>query len=79
MSPEEKIAGAAEIIVSEVIRRGSHISLSEATELAKTLYQFWSERVQLRHLKPGDVAQHLRDRYDGHPYIGEAPSEPRTD
>lgn len=63
MTLEEKIAGAAEIIVTELARRGSHVPLSEAVQIAKTLYAFWHDRVQAD-IKPGEIARRFRTRYE---------------
>jgi hypothetical protein len=67
MTKEEKIAGAAEIVVAEFARRGNVISLPDAAAIASKLYGFWFDRVQLHNLKPGEIAQHFRSRYAGHP------------
>lgn len=73
MTDEEKIAGAAEIIVTEEARRGGFISLPEATHLAKLLYEFWTHKHDNLELKPGDIAKHFRERYQEVPEdLGEA-------
>jgi hypothetical protein len=65
MTVEEKIAGAAEILQTELARRGTAITLPEAVQMARVLYDFWSDRVRVRaNLAPGEVAQRFRERYE---------------
>lgn len=63
MTDEEKIAGAAEMIKAELGRRGQHIAIDQATEIAKQLFNFYQQRVEIHHLPPGQVVQRLRQRY----------------
>lgn len=80
MTDEEKIAGAAEIIVASAKTRGEHISLHDATVTAKKLYDFWRGSVHALNLKPGDIAQHHRERYherdDSHAIRSDATQPP---
>jgi hypothetical protein len=65
MTPEEKVAGAAEILQTELVRRGTAVTLPEAVAMARVLYNFYTDRVQVANgLQPGDVAQRFRERYE---------------
>jgi hypothetical protein len=66
MTIEEKIAGAAEILQTELARRGTAVTLPEAVQMARVLYYFWSERWVLidNGMAPGEVAQRFRERYE---------------
>lgn len=78
MTDAEKIAGAAELIQQSAAQRGEFISPFDATKLAKQLYELWTERVQVLNLKPGDIAQHFRERYNerDNPYTPDASESP---
>jgi hypothetical protein len=64
MTDEEKIAGAAEIIRDRLGRQGTYVSIDQAAHLAKQLYGFWSERIQIHDLPAGEVAQRMWERYE---------------
>ena len=65
MTAEEKIAGAGEILQTELARRGTAITLPEAVQMARVMYSFYTDRVQVANgLKPGEVAQRFRERYE---------------
>lgn len=68
MTTEEKIAAGAEFLVSEMARLGTPISLPDAMHIAKQMYKLWHDRIQIRDLAPGEVAQRLRKRYTDREY-----------
>jgi len=59
----DKIKGAADLIQSELAKRGHFISDADAYTLARRLYALWSDRHEIVNLPAGEIAQKHRERY----------------
>lgn len=64
MTDAEKIQIAADMIHDELYRRGTPVTADVALHLARRLYDIWHQRVEPLQLKPGEVAQRFRERYE---------------
>lgn len=60
-----RIQIAADLIADEMYKRGAPISLADCLSIARRLHEIWEQRVAGQDLKPGDVAQRFRERYEG--------------
>jgi hypothetical protein len=70
MTDAEKIQIAADIIAGEMFKRGTPITLADCLALARRLHEIWTERRQVHDLKPGEIAQKFRERYEASPDDG---------
>lgn len=64
MTDQDKIEGAAEILMREMGRLGEIINERDALTIAHKLYDIWRERVQVPDLAPGEIAHRFRERYE---------------
>ena len=64
MTLSERIQLAADLIVTEMHRRGTVVTPADALALARRLHAIWSERHEINGLAPGEIAQRFRERYE---------------
>ena len=64
MTDDMKIQLAADLIRAEMFKRGSHVSDADALSIARELHRIWRTRLARADVRPGYVAQRMRERYE---------------
>jgi hypothetical protein len=80
MTLSHQIQLAADLLENELSKRGIFsVSKAECLRIARALYSAWTFTVDHTHLKPGEIAQKHRERYEARCSFIDGPLAPLTD
>ncbi len=70
MTEADKIQIAADIIYAEIHRGGGFVSHDQALSCARQIHDVWFRESMLHTLKPGEIANKFRERYESGDPVG---------